>query len=253
MSLNAFSLENKTALITGGGTGIGFGIAKAMLEAGAKVLITGRREAQLQDAKAQLGENCSYRVFDVLDRPAIPAFVELIEEQNGPVDILVNNAGIHLKKWALDTEDEEFEKIIQTNLLSVFSLSRACARRMVARKSGSIIFLGSMTGIFGMDRVVAYGTSKSALTGLMNNLVTEFSKHNVRVNTIAPGWIESPMMLNAINADPQRKEKIVNRIAMEGFGKPDDVGNAAVFLSSDAARYITGIVLPVDGGAVVNF
>ena len=124
---------------------------------------------------------------------------------------------------------------------------------MVARKSGSIIFLGSMTGIFGMDRVVAYGTSKSALTGLMNNLVTEFSKHNVRVNTIAPGWIESPMMLNAINADPQRKEKIVNRIAMEGFGKPDDVGNAAVFLSSDAARYITGIVLPVDGGAVVNF
>ncbi len=253
MSLNAFSLKNKTALITGGGTGIGFGIAKAMIDAGAKVIITGRKEEPLLQAKKQLGGSCYYFVFDVLNKQLIPSFLEKIETEIAALDILVNNAGIHLKKWALETEDEEFEKIIQTNLLSVFSLSRACAERMVHRKKGSIIFLGSMTEIFGMDRVSAYGTSKSALTGLMNNLVTEFSKYNVRVNTIAPGWIESPMMLNAINADPQRKEKIINRIAMEGFGKPEDIGNATVFLSSEAARYITGVVLPVDGGAVVNF
>jgi gluconate 5-dehydrogenase len=101
--------------------------------------------------------------------------------------------------------------------------------------------------------VVAYGTSKAALTGLMNNLVTEYSKYNVRVNTIAPGWIESPMFLNAINSDPDRKQKIVNRIAMDGFGTPADIGNAAVFLSSNAARYVTGVVLSVDGGATVNF
>jgi NAD(P)-dependent dehydrogenase (short-subunit alcohol dehydrogenase family) len=253
MSLNAFSLHGKTALITGGGTGIGFGIAKAMVEAGAKVIITGRRYEMLQEAKKQLGENCYCFVFDVLNKAAIPSFIEKIESEIAPLDILVNNAGIHLKKWALETEDDEFERIIQTNLLSVFSLSRTCAKRMVERKTGCILFLGSMTGIFGMDKVVAYGTSKAALTGLMNNLVTEFSKFNVRINTIAPGWIESPMMLNAINADPQRKEKIINRIAMDGFGKPEDIGHAAVFLSSAAGRYITGVVLPVDGGAVVNF
>lgn len=252
MSLQAFSLQNKTALVTGGGTGIGFGISKAMIGAGAKVIITGRREDVLKEAKEQLGENCYYFVFDVLNKKEIPSFIHKMETEIAPLDILVNNAGIHLKKWANETEDDEFEKIIQTNLISVFSLSRECAKRMVERKKGSIILLGSMTGIFGMDRVVAYGTSKTALNGLMNNLVTEYSKHNVRVNTIAPGWIESPMMLNAINADPARKAKIVNRIAMEGFGKPEDVGNAAVFLASEAARYVTGVLMPVDGGAVVN-
>ncbi|MGM9475009.1 SDR family NAD(P)-dependent oxidoreductase [Pedobacter sp. GSP4] len=252
MALSAFSLQHKTALITGGGTGIGFGIAKAMIEAGAKIVITGRREEVLKEAKAQLGPNCSYFVFDMLDKAAMPAFIHKIETEIAPIDILINNAGIHLKKWSLETSDDEFEKILQTNVISVFSLSRECAKRMVERKNGSIIFLGSMTGIFGIDRVVAYGTSKTALTGLMNNMVTEYSRHNVRVNTIAPGWIESPMMLNAINADPERKQKIVNRIAMPGFGKPEDIGNAAVFLASEAARYITGVVLPVDGGATVN-
>jgi gluconate 5-dehydrogenase len=143
--------------------------------------------------------------------------------------------------------------ILQTNLLSVFALTRECAKQMIAQQSGSIILIGSMAGIFGIDRVVAYGTSKAALTGLMKNLVTEYSKFNVRINTIAPGWIESPMFLNAISADPTRQEKIRNRIALPGFGSPDDIGNAAVFLASPAARYITGVVLPVDGGAVVNF
>jgi NAD(P)-dependent dehydrogenase (short-subunit alcohol dehydrogenase family) len=124
---------------------------------------------------------------------------------------------------------------------------------MAERKSGSILFIGSMAGIFGIDRVSAYGTSKAALTGLMQNLVTEFSAYNIRINTIAPGWIESPMFLNAVNADTDRKQKIINRIAMPGFGLPEDIGNSAVFLSSGAARYITGVVLPVDGGATVNF
>ena len=101
--------------------------------------------------------------------------------------------------------------------------------------------------------MVAYGTSKTALTGLVNALVTEYSQHNVRVNAIAPGWIESNMFLNAINQDEKRKGQIVSRIAMDGFGQTSDIGNAAVFLSSEAARYITGVVLPVDGGATVNF
>ena len=253
MSLNVFSLSGKTALVTGGGTGIGLGISKALLEAGAQVVITGRREEVLQDAVAELGERAAYIVFDVTDKSNIPSILASINEKFGAIDILVNNAGVHLKKAAEETSDEEFERILQTNLFSVFALTRECARQMIQRKSGSIILIGSMAGIFGVDRVVAYGTSKSALTGLMNSLVTEYSKHDVRINTIAPGWIESPMFLNAINSDPARKEKIVNRIAMPGFGTPADIGNAAVFLSSEAARYVTGVLLPVDGGAVVNF
>jgi len=253
METRIFSLTKKNALITGGGTGIGFGIAQAMIEAGANVIITGRNTDTLLTAQKQLGENCKTITFDVTQKSAIPGFIDEIENTIAPIDILVNNAGIHLKKWALETSDEEFENIIQTNLLSVFSLSMACAKKMTVRKSGAILFIGSMAGMFGIDRVSAYGTSKAALTGLMQNLVTEFSTENIRVNIIAPGWIESPMFLNAINSDPERKQKITNRIAMDSFGSVADIGHAAVFLSSNAARYITGVVLPVDGGASVNF
>lgn len=253
MSLGAFSLKGKVALVTGGGTGIGLGISKALIAAGARVVITGRREDVLKTAVAKLGEQASYFVFDVTCKTQIPATIIQISKEFGSIDILVNNAGAHLKKFAQETTDDEFEHILQTNLLSVFALTRECAKQMIAQKNGSIILIGSMAGIFGIDRVVAYGTSKAALNGLMKNLVTEYSKHNVRINTIAPGWIESPMFLNAISSDPERKEKITNRIAMSGFGSPEDIGNAAVFLASPAARYITGVLLPVDGGAVVNF
>lgn len=253
MDQSKFSLEGKTALITGGGTGIGLGIAASMAEAGAKVIITGRREEVLAEAVGELGGNAAYRVHDLNQMTGIPNLVKELESSFGPLDILVNNAGIHLKKWAQETTDEEFLKVIQTNLLSAFSLTRECARGMLERKSGSIVFISSMAAIFGIDRVVAYSTAKTALTGLMNTLVTEYSPHNVRVNAIAPGWIESEMFLKAVNSDPDRKAKIVNRISMPGFGRPEDIGNAAVFLSSEAARYITGVLLPVDGGGAIGF
>lgn len=253
MGLEAFSLKGKLALVTGGGVGIGFGVAKAFISAGARVVITGRRESILKEAVSILGEQAYYRVNDITEREKIPALVGDIETTLGAIDILINNAGIHHKAWAQDTTDADFERIIQTNLLSVFSITRECARKMLERKQGSIIMISSMAGLFGIDRVVAYGVSKTALTGLVNSLVTEYSKHNVRVNSIAPGWIESNMFLKAIEQDQPRKEKIANRIAMNHFGKTEDIGNAAVFLSSNAAKYITGIILPVDGGATVNF
>lgn len=253
MGLEIFSLEGKLALVTGGGTGIGLGIAKAFIEAGARVVITGRREDILRDAVVGLGPMADYRVNDITEREKIPDLVKDIEKYIGPIDILVNNAGIHHKAWAQQTTDADFERIIQTNLLSVFSITRECARKMLERKKGSIIMISSMAGLFGVDRVVAYGVSKSALTGLVNSLVTEYSKDNVRVNAIAPGWIESNIFLNAINQDDARKQKITNRIAMDHFGSTEDIGNAAVFLSSEGAKYITGIILPVDGGATINF
>ncbi len=253
MGLSVFSLQGKLALITGGGTGIGFGIAKAIVEAGGKVVITGRREQILKQAIDELGKGNFYRVNDITNKAALPELVLDIESTIGPIHILVNNAGIHHKAMAQDTTDEDFERILQTNVMSVFALTRECAKYMLARKQGAIIMIGSMAGLFGIDKVIAYGTSKTALTGMVNALVTEYSKDNVRVNAIAPGWIESNMFLNAINKDEKRKEQIVNRIAMDDFGQTSDIGNAAVFLSSEAARYITGVVLPVDGGATVNF
>jgi gluconate 5-dehydrogenase len=253
MGQEAFSLEGKTALITGGGTGIGLGIAKEFINAQAKVILTGRREDVLKNACEALGKNAYYVVSDLSILSAIPALVTDIESKFGSIDILVNNAGIHLKKWAQETTDEEFLKIIQTNLLSVFALTREVAKGMLERKNGSIILISSMAGLFGLDRVSAYGTSKTALIGLMNNLVAEYSRNNVRINCIAPGWITSDMFLNAINQDQERKQKIINRIALPDFGKPEDIGNAAVYLSSQAGRYVTGVVLPVDGGATVNF
>ncbi len=253
MSQHIFSLAGKLALVTGGGTGIGLGIAQAFIAAGARVVITGRREKVLKAATSQLGPEAHYRVNDITEKATLPALVENIESHLGAIDILVYNAGIHHKALAQDTTDEDFERIIQTNLISVFSLTRECAKYMLARKRGSIIMIGSMAGLFGIDKVVAYGTSKTALTGLVNALVTEYSNSNVRVNAIAPGWITSNMFLKAINYDPDRKRQITNRIAMDRFGQPEDIGHAAVFLSSEAARYITGVVLPVDGGATVNF
>ncbi|UII75366.1 SDR family oxidoreductase [Flagellimonas sp. HMM57] len=253
MDLSAFSLERKLALVTGGGVGIGLGISKAFVKAGACVVITGRREKVLQEAVAELGENASYRVNDITNKAEIPALISDIETTVGPIEILVNNAGIHHKAMAQETSDEDFERILQTNVMGVFAMTRECAHYMLKRKKGSILMIGSMAGLFGIDKVVAYGTSKTALTGLVNALVTEYSTSNVRVNAIAPGWIESNMFLNAINKDEHRKQQIVNRIAMDGFGQTNDIGNAAVFLCSKAARYITGVVLPVDGGATINF
>lgn len=250
--MDTFSLDQKVVVITGGGTGIGLGIAQSMSDAGAKVVITGRREPVLKKAASEL-ENAAYYVQDVADLAAIPAFIETIENDVGPIYTLVNNAGIHNKAWSIDTSDEVFQKIMQTNVNAVFALSREVAKKMISRKEGSIIMISALAGLFGIDRVSAYGTSKTAIIGMMKMFVTEFSKSNVRVNTIAPGWIESEMFFNATETDPSRKQKIISRIAMEGFGKPEDIGNAAVFLASNAARYVTGVVLPVDGGAQVNF
>ncbi len=254
MGYSPFCLAGRLALVTGGGSGIGFGISRALVEAGANVVITGRREDFLKQAVEELGsDRASYIVNDIRNKAGIPLLIERIESQIGAIDILVNNAGIHLKKAAQLTSDEEFDQILDTNLSSVFSLTRECARRMLPRKSGSIILLGSMAGNFGIENVVAYGTSKAALSGMMRNLVTEYSESNIRINTIAPGWIQTEMFLKATESDPVRKEKIQNRIALPGYGTPEDIGRAAVFLGSDAARYITGVRLDVDGGATINF
>lgn len=248
-----FSLQGKTVLITGGGSGIGFHIAQCMALAGATTILTGRREKLLKDAAAVLGDKAGYIVNDVAQLDALENLVAGVEAAYGPIDILINNAGIHMKKPALEVSDDDFARIVHTNLQAVFALTRTCAKRMVARQSGSVIMISSMAAYYGIDRVVAYAASKAGVEGMVKVLASELSPFNVRVNAIAPGFIETDMMESAMSSDPSRMHKALDRTPMGRFGRSEDIGWAAVFLASEAACYITGVSLPVDGGNAIGF
>jgi len=250
---NPFSLENKLALITGGGTGIGFGMSKAIINAGGRVVITGRRVDVLKAACDKLGERATYMVHDITKFSTTPKLVNDIEGGIGSIDILINNAGVHLRKLLVETTDEEFSQVIQTHLSGSFALTRECAKYMIERKSGSVIFITSMAAIFGLPYVIAYTAAKSAVKGMVSGLATELSPSGIRVNAIAPGWIESVMLRKSFEGDTEREKKILNRMPMGRIGDPEDIGNAAVYLSSPAAKYITGVILPVDGGVSIGF
>ena len=251
--IDLFSLEGKLALITGGGTGLGFAIAKTFSRAGARVVITGRRETVLEEAVEKLGESSQYIVNDIRDLKTLPKLVEEIENDMGVIDILVNNAGVNLKKIATQISDEEFSNIIQTNLTGLFALTREVSKKMVARKKGSIIMITSMAAMYGLSQVAAYSASKSGVLGMTRVLASDLSPDGVRVNAIAPGFIESPMLLKALNADPDRKNRVLARTPMKEFGKPEDISYAALYLASDASRFVTGVNLPVDGGNSIGF
>lgn len=249
----AFNLTGQTALITGGGTGLGFGMAKCLVAANAKVILVGRREAELNQASTALGKNSFALVGDVTKLETIPALVQQAEKLAGPISILVNNAGIHLKKDAVETSDVEFAAVMQTHVFGAFALTREVARGMIERKNGSIIFTASMAALFGINKVVAYSAAKSACIGLVRTLAVEFGASGVRVNAIAPGWIHSEMSAKALDGDPARRAKILGRTPLNRLGEADDIGWAAVYLSSPAAKFVTGTVLPVDGGVSIGF
>jgi len=247
--LASFSLQGETALITGGGSGLGLGIASCFVKAGARVILVGRREDVLAGAARDLGEAASFVTHDVTDFAAAGALVE----RAGPVSILVNNAGIHLKKPAVQTTPDEFNSVLQTHVVAAHALTCAVLPGMIARQHGNVLFTASMASLFGLPQVVAYAAAKSAYLGMVRTLATEVSPLGVRVNAIAPGWIDSQMMRNAMQGDPQRRDRILQRTPLGRFGTADDIGWAAVFLCSRAANFVTGIVLPVDGGASIGF
>lgn len=251
--MKAFDLTGKTALITGGGSGLGYGIAQVFVNAGAQVVIVGQNVDKLKKARQTLGGIVHYVQMDITKLDAIPAMVALVEKEFGPIDILVNNAGKHLKKPMIETTDAEYLDILQVHLLASFTLTREVGKRMMERKNGSIVMISSMSAVMSMDRVVAYSTAKTAVLGLMRGVLAEFSGYNVRVNAIAPGWIDTPMLHVAIDTDAERQAKILNRIPTHRFGNPDDIGYAALYLCSDAGKYVNGVFLPVDGGATSGF
>lgn len=249
----AFRLDGDLALITGGGTGLGLGMARCMVAAGARVVLVGRRGDVLQSAAEALGEQASWEVADITDRAAVPALVERVEDRLGPLSILVNNAGVHLKKLAVDTAVEEFATVLDTHVLAAHDLTRHVLPGMIERGRGSILFTASMTSLIGMPQVIAYSAAKSAYVGMVRALSAEVAGAGVRVNAIAPGWIESPMLRQALGNDPERAARILARTPMHRFGAVEDIGWASVYLCSPAAKFVTGVLLPVDGGASQGF
>ncbi len=252
---NAASVDSrqKIAIVTGGGSGLGLAIAKAFTTNNVKTIIVGRDEEKLKAAKAELGDNCFYKVCDLSDLSTIPALIENIIAEFGQIDILVNNAGINQKKVFEEVTDEEFQRIITTNVTAVFSISREVVKDMLKRKNGCIINISSMAAQYGLPKVIAYSASKTAIDGMTRAMAVELSPNGIRVNAIAPGFIYSAMTEKALNSDPERKAKVFNRTPMGHMGQPEDIGAAALYLASDGAKYVTGVVLPVDGGNSIGF
>jgi NAD(P)-dependent dehydrogenase (short-subunit alcohol dehydrogenase family) len=243
----------KVAIVTGGGSGLGFAMAEKFTQAGIETIIAGRDKQKLDAAKEKLGSLCHAMTVDVSDLSSIPGFVNDVLKQFGHVDILVKNAGINMKKLIEDVTDEDFQKVITTNLTAVFVMSREVIKHMLEGKSGCIINISSMAAQYGLPKVIAYSASKTAIDGLTRAMAVELGPKGIRVNAIAPGFIYSEMTAKALDSDPERKAKVFNRTPMGIMGQPADIGEAALFLASDAAKYITGVVLPVDGGNSIGF
>jgi NAD(P)-dependent dehydrogenase (short-subunit alcohol dehydrogenase family) len=182
-----------------------------------------------------------------------PKFVQNILAKYQTIDVLVNNAGINLKKEILDVTEEEFERIFRTNVLGLFSLTKEVARHMVTKRSGSIINISSMAAHYGIPKVIAYTASKSAVEGMTRAMAVELSPSGIRVNCIAPGFIETKMSAAALNNDPERKNRVLSRTPMGKLGLPEDVANACYFLSTDESKFLTGTIIPVDGGNSIGF
>jgi NAD(P)-dependent dehydrogenase (short-subunit alcohol dehydrogenase family) len=245
--------KNKTAIVTGGGSGLGLAIAKKLVANNITTIIIGRDSNKLNEAKKEIGDLCHTVSANLKDTKALPALVTNIITEFGKIDILINNAGINLKKSFTEVTDEEFENILQTNVTAMFSLSREVVKHMLRNKAGAIVNISSMASQYGLPKVIAYTASKGAIEAMTRAMAVELSPDGIRVNCIAPGFIYSAMSAKALDSDPERKAKVFGRTPMGIMGHPTDIADAAAFLVSDEAKYITGVILPVDGGNSIGF
>lgn len=245
--------SQKIALVTGGGSGIGLAIAEKFVAAGIQTIIVGRDPGKLSAAAEKLGPACHPISADLTDLAGIPILVQQVIGRFGRIDILVNNAGINMKKEFAEVTDEEFDRILHTNVKAVFALSREVVKTMLPHGSGNIINISSMASQYGIPKVIAYTASKSAIEGMTKAMAVELSPKGILVNCIAPGFIATDMSAKALNNDAERKQKVFSRTPMGRLGDPSEIGDAALFLASSQAKYVTGVVLPVDGGNSIGF
>lgn len=244
-----FDLTRRVALVTGGATGIGRAVALALAEAGADIAITSHRtpSEDLERRVREAGGRYLETVIDLSSRAATDSVVERVEQELGRIDILVNNAGMIRRAPAIEYSDADWDSILELNLTAIWRLSRSAGRGMLERSQGKIINIASLLSFQGGIFVPAYTASKHAVAGLTRALANEWAPYGVNVNAIAPGYIETANTA-PLRADPERSAKILGRIPAGRWGRPEDLGGAAVFLASSASDYVHGTVLPVDGG-----
>jgi len=243
----------KVAIVTGGASGLGLAISRLLVDKGMHVVMVGRNEDSLKAAAADLGAGASYFVCDLSKPDEIPNLIENIYAKYLRIDVLVNNAGINMKKAFVEVTDEEFATVLQTNLQSVFSISREVVKKMIIAQHGAIVNISSMAAQYGIPKVIAYSAAKTGIEGMTRAMATELSPLGIRVNCVAPGFIKTAMSSKALDADPERKQKVISRTPMGQMGEPQDVAEAVYYLCSESSSYVTGVVLPVDGGNSIGF
>ena len=247
---NAFGLAGKTALVTGCKRGIGKAMAVALAEAGADIIgvsATLEPGGVTEQAVTKLGRKFHPYACDFRNRRALYAFIEKAKSGHAAIDILVNNAGMILRKPAAEHPDEFWDEVIEVNLNAQFILAREIGKPMLARGRGKIIFTASLLTFQGGITVPGYAASKGGIGQLTMALSNEWAGQGVQVNAIAPGYIATDNTA-ALRVDPERNKAILGRIPSGRWGSPDDLKGATVFLASPASDYVTGIILPVDGG-----
>ncbi|MFN0263280.1 3-oxoacyl-[acyl-carrier-protein] reductase [Tepidamorphus sp. 3E244] len=245
MTANPFDLTGKTALVTGASGGIGGAIASALHAQGATVAITGTREDALNELAGKLGDRVHPLVCNLSDAEQVEGLVERAEGAMEQVDILVNNAGITRDNLFLRMKDAEWDDVIQVNLTATFRLTRAAVAKMMRRRAGRIINITSVVGTIGNPGQGNYCAAKAGIVGMSKSLAYEVASRNITVNCIAPGFIATAM--TDVLTDKQR-EGILSRVPANRLGTPEEIASAAIYLASDAAAYVTGQTLHVNGG-----
>ena len=245
-------MTKKIAIVTGGNSGLGFATAKKLCDNGITTYIIGRTKDKTEEACSEIGSNAIPIIFDLNNLSEIPHMISDIAK-DGNIDILVNNAGINSKKEFTDVSDEDFETILHTNIKSVFSVSREVVKVMKNHGGGSIINISSMASQYGIPKVIAYSASKGAIEAMTRAMAVELAQFNIRVNCVAPGFIKTKMSAKALDNDPERKNKVLSRTPMGILGEPSDIGDAVFYFATSESKFVTGTVLPVDGGNSIGF